>query len=87
MHHLFGLVLAQKDLSRAGDLFSLEDAEIEGSLSEALEQIRIISSSAVSETLFLIIFHENKCINKILRGHAQFKFLEKPKECQAKCNI
>ncbi|KAM6127359.1 ventricular zone-expressed PH domain-containing protein homolog 1 isoform 2-T2 [Phoenicopterus ruber ruber] len=46
MHHLFGLVLAQKDLSRAGDLFSLEDAEIEGSLSEALEQIRIISSSA-----------------------------------------
>ncbi|XP_054242055.1 ventricular zone-expressed PH domain-containing protein homolog 1 isoform X2 [Indicator indicator] len=46
MHPLFGLVLAQKDLSRAGDLFSLEDAEIEGSLSEALEQIRIISSSA-----------------------------------------
>ncbi|NXA11784.1 MELT protein, partial [Sapayoa aenigma] len=46
MHQLFGLVLAQKDLSRAGDLFSLEDAEIEGSLSEALEQIRIISSAA-----------------------------------------
>ncbi|NWU97921.1 MELT protein, partial [Upupa epops] len=46
MHQLFGLVLAQKDLSRAGDLFSLEDAEIEESLSEALEQIRIISSSA-----------------------------------------
>ncbi|KAM6357216.1 ventricular zone-expressed PH domain-containing protein homolog 1 isoform 2-T2 [Alca torda] len=50
MHHLFGLVLAQKDLSRAGDLFSLEDAEIEGSLSEALEQIRIISSSADYQT-------------------------------------
>jgi len=62
MHHLFRLVLAQKDLSRAGDLFSLEDAEIEGSLSEALEQIRIISSSVVSETLFLIIFHGIKCI-------------------------
>ncbi|NXC34466.1 MELT protein, partial [Campylorhamphus procurvoides] len=46
MHQLFGLVLAQKDLSRAGDLFSLEDAEIEGSLSEALEQIRVISSAA-----------------------------------------
>lgn len=56
MHHLFGLVLAQKDLSRAGDLFSLEDAEIEGSLSEALEQIRIISSAAVSTTVPLIIF-------------------------------
>ncbi|KAJ7396729.1 ventricular zone-expressed PH domain-containing protein 1-like protein [Pitangus sulphuratus] len=46
MHQLLGLVLAHKDLSRAGDLFSLEDAEIEGSLSEALEQIRIISSAA-----------------------------------------
>ncbi|KAM9184175.1 ventricular zone-expressed PH domain-containing protein homolog 1 isoform 2-T2 [Mergus octosetaceus] len=50
MHHLFGLVLAQKDLSRAGDLFSLDDAEIEGSLSEALEQIRIISSSPDYQT-------------------------------------
>ncbi|NWV18440.1 MELT protein, partial [Origma solitaria] len=50
MHHLFGLVLAHKDLSRAGDLFSLEDAEIEGSLSEALEQIRIISSAADYQT-------------------------------------
>ncbi|XP_036244737.1 ventricular zone-expressed PH domain-containing protein homolog 1 [Molothrus ater] len=50
MHHLFRLVLAQKDLSRAGDLFSLEDAEIEGSLSEALEQIRIISSAADYQT-------------------------------------
>ncbi|NXE10268.1 MELT protein, partial [Lophotis ruficrista] len=50
MHHLFGLVLAQKDLSRAGDLFSLEDAEIEGSLSEALEQIRVISSAADYQT-------------------------------------
>ncbi|XP_009938288.2 ventricular zone-expressed PH domain-containing protein homolog 1 isoform X2 [Opisthocomus hoazin] len=50
MHHLFRLVLAQKDLSRAGDLFSLEDAEIEGSLSEALEQIRIISSSVDYQT-------------------------------------
>ncbi|XP_053168323.1 ventricular zone-expressed PH domain-containing protein homolog 1 isoform X4 [Hemicordylus capensis] len=45
MHHLFGLVLGQKDLSRAGDLFSLDDSEIEGCLSEALEQIKAISSS------------------------------------------
>ncbi|XP_064021091.1 ventricular zone-expressed PH domain-containing protein homolog 1 isoform X3 [Pogoniulus pusillus] len=33
-----------------GDLFSLEDAEIEGSLSEALEQIQIISSAADYQT-------------------------------------
>ncbi|KAK6478677.1 ventricular zone-expressed PH domain-containing protein-like protein 1-like isoform X1 [Huso huso] len=46
MHHLFSLVLGQRDLSRAGDLFSLKDAEIEDSLSEVLEEIKIISSSA-----------------------------------------
>ncbi|KAM3932192.1 ventricular zone-expressed PH domain-containing protein homolog 1 [Leptodactylus fuscus] len=46
MHHLFKLVLEQKDLSRAGDLFSLDDFEIEDSLSEALNQIKLISSSA-----------------------------------------
>nr|XP_033815159.1 ventricular zone-expressed PH domain-containing protein homolog 1 isoform X1 [Geotrypetes seraphini]XP_033815160.1 ventricular zone-expressed PH domain-containing protein homolog 1 isoform X1 [Geotrypetes seraphini] len=50
MHHLFSLVLGQKDLSRAGDLFSLDDAEIEDSLSEALEQIRLISSASDYET-------------------------------------
>ncbi|XP_053567766.1 ventricular zone-expressed PH domain-containing protein homolog 1 [Bombina bombina] len=50
MHHLFNLVLGQKDLSRAGDLFSLDDFEIEDSLSEALEQIRQISSSEDYQT-------------------------------------
>ncbi|XP_053317368.1 ventricular zone-expressed PH domain-containing protein homolog 1 isoform X3 [Spea bombifrons] len=50
MHHLFDLVLGQKDLSRAGDLFSLDDYEIESSLSEALEQIKIISSSVDYQT-------------------------------------
>ncbi|XP_063772199.1 ventricular zone-expressed PH domain-containing protein homolog 1 isoform X2 [Pseudophryne corroboree] len=50
MHHLFQLVLEQKDLSRAGDLFSLDNFEIEGSLSEALEQIKTISSSTDYQT-------------------------------------
>ncbi|XP_025145074.3 ventricular zone-expressed PH domain-containing protein homolog 1 isoform X2 [Bubalus bubalis] len=50
MHQLFRLVLGQKDLSRAGDLFSLEDSEIEDSLTEALEQIKIISSSLDYQT-------------------------------------
>ncbi|XP_023648418.1 ventricular zone-expressed PH domain-containing protein isoform X2 [Paramormyrops kingsleyae] len=45
MHQLFGLVLSQRNLSRAGDLFSLEDAEIEDSLSQALEEIKAISCS------------------------------------------
>ncbi|XP_051512246.1 ventricular zone-expressed PH domain-containing protein-like [Myxocyprinus asiaticus] len=45
MHQLFRLVLGQRDLSRAGDLFSLDDSEIEDCLSQALEEIRIISCS------------------------------------------
>ncbi|XP_065102705.2 ventricular zone-expressed PH domain-containing protein [Paramisgurnus dabryanus] len=45
MHQLFRLVLGQRDLSRAGDLFSLDDCEIEDCLSEALEEIKIISCS------------------------------------------
>ncbi|XP_067450516.1 ventricular zone-expressed PH domain-containing protein [Thunnus thynnus] len=45
MHQLFSQVLGQMDLSRAGDLFSLEDAEIEDCLSQALDQIKAISCS------------------------------------------
>nr|XP_020455930.1 ventricular zone-expressed PH domain-containing protein homolog 1 isoform X2 [Monopterus albus] len=45
MHQLFSQVLGQRDLSRAGDLFSLEDAEIEECLSQALDQIKAISCS------------------------------------------
>ncbi|MCI4378928.1 hypothetical protein PGIGA_G00222020 [Pangasianodon gigas] len=43
MHQLFQLVLGQRDLSRAGDLFSLDDGEIEDCLSQALEEIKTIS--------------------------------------------
>ncbi|XP_053356507.1 ventricular zone-expressed PH domain-containing protein isoform X2 [Clarias gariepinus] len=43
MHQLFQLVLGQRDLSRAGDLFSLDDSEIEDCLSQALEEIKSIS--------------------------------------------
>lgn len=50
MHQLFRLVLEQKDLSRAGELFSLDDSEIEGSLTEALEHIKVISSSSDYQT-------------------------------------
>ncbi|XP_070762470.1 ventricular zone-expressed PH domain-containing protein isoform X3 [Enoplosus armatus] len=45
MHQLFSQVLGQRDLSRAGDLFSLEDTEIEDCLSQALDQIKAISCS------------------------------------------
>ncbi|KAB0356808.1 hypothetical protein FD755_014678 [Muntiacus reevesi] len=56
MHQLFKLVLGQKDLSRAGDLFSLEDSEIEDSLTEALEQIKIISSSSRAQGGLMLTF-------------------------------
>ncbi|XP_038549075.1 ventricular zone-expressed PH domain-containing protein isoform X1 [Micropterus salmoides] len=45
MHQLFSQVLGQRDLSRAGDLFSLDDSEIEDCLSQALDQIKAISCS------------------------------------------
>ncbi|XP_077579468.1 ventricular zone-expressed PH domain-containing protein isoform X1 [Stigmatopora nigra] len=45
MHQLFSQVLGQRDLSRAGDLFSLEDAAIKDCLSEALDHIKTISCS------------------------------------------
>ena len=45
MHELFAQVLKKKDLSKAGELFSLEDAEIKGDLSEVLDKICDIASS------------------------------------------
>uniref|UniRef100_A0A8C0V7K0 Ventricular zone expressed PH domain containing 1 n=1 Tax=Cyanistes caeruleus TaxID=156563 RepID=A0A8C0V7K0_CYACU len=71
MHQLFGLVLAQKDLSRAGDLFSLEDAEIEGSLSEALEQIRIISSAANYNRLPVMALAVPVAVKFLQRGNKE----------------
>ncbi|XP_022085583.1 ventricular zone-expressed PH domain-containing protein 1-like isoform X2 [Acanthaster planci] len=44
MHKLFALILSQRDLSRAGDLFSIPDADIVDDLSEALGHIKTISS-------------------------------------------
>ncbi|XP_077998363.1 ventricular zone-expressed PH domain-containing protein 1-like isoform X2 [Glandiceps talaboti] len=45
MHDLFAQVLAQRDLTRAGDLFSIEDKDIVNDLSEVLNKIQEISSS------------------------------------------
>ncbi len=45
MHELFAEVLNSRDLSKAGDLFSLADKDIEADLSEVLIKIQEISSS------------------------------------------
>lgn len=45
MHELFAQVLSRRDLSRAGDLFSLPDSAIVDDLSEALYCIADITSS------------------------------------------
>ena len=39
MHELFSQVLTKKDLSKAGELFSLEDADIKNDLTEVLDRI------------------------------------------------
>ena len=45
MHELFAQVLSDKDLSKAGDLFSLEDRDIEGDLSDVLRHIEEIATT------------------------------------------
>ena len=44
MHKLFEQVLEKKDLSKAGDLFSLEDSVIVDELSEVLKTIQVKDS-------------------------------------------
>lgn len=46
MHYLFSLVLKSKDLSKAGDLFTLPDSSIMDDISEILERIKEIASGA-----------------------------------------
>lgn len=45
MHQLLAQVLENRDLSRAGDLFSVDDQKIVGDLSEVLTKIREIASA------------------------------------------
>ena len=45
MHELFYQVLNRRDLSKAGDLFSLEDCDIANDLSEVLDKIQEIASA------------------------------------------
>jgi len=43
MHELFLLVLTEKDLSKAGDLFSLDDKDVEDGLTDVLHKMRLIA--------------------------------------------
>ena len=45
MHELFDVVLSRRDLSKAGDLFSLDDRDIEADLSAVLSRIQEIIGS------------------------------------------
>ena len=45
MHQLFVEVLSKKDLTRAGELFAIDDRAIVGDLSELITTIQKISSS------------------------------------------
>lgn len=46
MHELFAQVLTNRDLSRAGDLFSIDDDSVVADLSEVLSKIQEIASSS-----------------------------------------
>ncbi|KAH3823602.1 hypothetical protein DPMN_125411 [Dreissena polymorpha] len=45
MHELFAQVLTKKDLSKAGELFSLDDSDIKNDLTQVLERICEIAKS------------------------------------------
>jgi len=45
MHELFNQVLSERDLSKAGDLFSLEDKDIEADLTEVIHRINDIAKA------------------------------------------
>ncbi len=45
MHDLFYQVLTRRDLSKAGDLFTLADADIAGDLTEVLQKIEEIATA------------------------------------------
>ena len=51
MHKLFEQVLEKKDLSKAGDLFQLEDSVIVDELSEVLQTIKVKYIFSTHETL------------------------------------
>lgn len=50
MHDLFAQVLSKKDLSKAGELFSLEDDVIEIDLGEIIHHIQQIADTKEYET-------------------------------------
>ncbi|CAG5118467.1 unnamed protein product [Candidula unifasciata] len=50
MHELFEQVLSKKDLSKAGELFSLEDDAIENDLEEIVQQIKQIADAEEYES-------------------------------------
>lgn len=75
MQELFAVVLTEKDLSKAGELFSLDDREIEPDLTEVLERIgQIVDSNdyvtssndqsvvEISVTRVLSAIRETECI-------------------------
>ncbi|XP_053677160.1 protein melted [Anopheles nili] len=65
MHELFTTVLSKRDLSRAGELFSIEDYEIVKDLTEVLEEI----SSIISQEDYLQNSNDQSvieiCINRV----------------------
>lgn len=66
MHDLFTKVLSHRDLSRAGDLFTVADSEIVTDLTEVLKEINKI----ISQSSYLLNTNEQSvieiCIARIL---------------------
>lgn len=54
MHELFATVLAKRDLSRAGELFSIEDDEIVDGLTDVVRNTLLPLTCRVSEQKIIL---------------------------------
>lgn len=61
MHELFTKVLGKRDLSRAGDLFSVADAEIVADLTEVVSGEFVLFSRFYFSSTDRERFAENRC--------------------------
>lgn len=62
MHELFKAVLAKRDLSRAGDLFSLEDAKIVDDLSAVVSSViqSFLLNKLLTATCLLLMHYSSR---------------------------
>lgn len=73
MHELFATVLAKRDLSRAGELFSIEDDEIVDGLTDVVKNILRPLTCRVSEKKIILTAFGNINNNRAASVFGNYK--------------